>query len=350
VDVLQHHEREKLMQRNGIAAGGTFVVDHTKLIDAFPEPEALAHILEYRLSNGGGPFNLLVDLARLEAPFPLSAIGCVGGDRDGRWCAERCREHGIDATRLRVCSGADTSFTDVMTERGSGRRTFFYRAGANALLDIDDFGVAGLDARLLYLGYPMVLDRLDAPHPGSGTRGAELLRQARAAGAQTCVDLVTAAPERFDTVVPPVLRHADLCLMNELEAERLTGLQLRPEGRLAGDRVVAAARSVLDRGVHRCVVIHSAEGAVAVTEEGACARRGSARIPPERIAGSAGAGDAFAAGFLLGWHEQTSLDEALFDGIAAATACLLEPTTSDGVRRLAECRELASTLGLRPAP
>jgi sugar/nucleoside kinase (ribokinase family) len=338
------------MHRNGIAAGGTFVVDHTKVIDAFPEPEALAHILDCRVSNGGGPFNLLVDLARLGAPFPLRAIGCVGSDRDGQWCAERCREHGIDATRLRVCSGVGTSFTDVMTERGSGRRTFFYQAGANAVLDIDDFGVAELDARLLYLGYPMVLDRLDAPHPGSGTRGAELLRQARAAGAQTCVDLVTAAPERFDTIVPPALRQTDLCLMNELEAERLTGLQLRPEGRLAGDRVVAAARSVLDHGVRRCVVIHSAEGAVAVTQEGACARRGSARVPPERIAGSAGAGDAFAAGFLLGWHEQASLDKALLSGIAAATACLLEPTTSDGVRPLADCRELAQALGLRPAP
>ncbi len=338
------------MHRNGIAAGGTFVVDHTKLVDAFPEPEALAHILEYRVSNGGGPFNLLVDLARLEAPFPLRAVGCVGSDRDGQWCAERCRKHRIDVTRLRVCSGVGTSFTDVMTERGSGRRTFFYWAGANALLDIDDFSVAELDARLLYLGYPMVLDRLDGFHPESGTRGAELLRQARAAGAQTCVDLVTAAPERFDTIVPPVLRQADLCLMNELEAERLTGLGLRPEGRLAGDRVVAAARSVLDRGVRRCVVIHSAEGAVAVTEDGACARVGSAHVSPERLGGSAGAGDAFAAGFLLGWHEQASLDEALFNGIAAATACLLETTTSDGVRPLAECRELASTLGLRPPP
>jgi sugar/nucleoside kinase (ribokinase family) len=338
------------MHRDGIAAGGTFVVDHTKLIDAFPEPEALAHILDCRVSNGGGPFNLLVDLARLEAPFPLRAIGCVGSDRDGQWCAQRCWEHGIDTNRLRVCSGVGTSFTDVMTERGSGRRTFFYRAGANALLDIDDFGVTDLDTRLLYLGYPMVLDRLDAPHSGSGSRGAELLRQARAAGAQTCVDLVTAAPERFDSIVPPVLRQADLCLMNELEAERLTGLELRSEGRLTGDRVEAAARSVLDRGVRRCVVIHSAEGAVAVTDEGACARRGSARVPSERIRGSAGAGDAFAAGFLLGWHEEASLDEALFNGIAAATACLLEPTTSDGVRPLAECRELARALGLRPAP
>jgi sugar/nucleoside kinase (ribokinase family) len=338
------------MQRNGIVAGGTFVVDHTKVIDAFPEPEALAHILDYRVSNGGGPFNLLVDLARLQAPFPLHAIGCVGSDRDGEWCAQRCRDHGIDITCLRVCSGIGTSFTDVMTERRSGRRTFFYRAGANALLDLDDFRVADLDGRLLYLGYPMVLDRLDAPHPGSGTRGAELFHQARAAGVQTCVDLVTAAPERFDIVVPPVLRQADLCLMNELEAERLTGLELRPKGRLAGDRVVAAARSVLDCGVRRCVVIHSAEGAVAVTHEGACARRGSARVPPERIAGSAGAGDAFAAGFLLGWHEEATLDEALFNGIAAATACLLEPTTSDGVRPLAECRKLARALGMRPAP
>jgi len=338
------------MQRNGIAAGGTFVVDHTKLIDAFPEPETLAHVLDYRVSNGGGPFNLLVDLARLEAPFPLQAIGCVGADRDGDWCADRCRQHGIDVTRLRVCTEADTSFTDVMTEQATARRTFFYRPGANALVDIDDFGVAELDTRLVYLGYPMVLDRLDEPHPESGTRAAELLRQVRAAGVGTCVDLVTAAPERFGAVVSPLLRYTDLCLMNELEAERLTGNELRPNGRLAGDRLVAAAKAVLDRGVRRCVVIHAAEGAVALTAEDVCSRLGSARIPPERLAGTAGAGDAFAAGFLLGWHERSGLDGAVLNGVAAATACLLEPTTSDGVRPLRECLELAEELGLRPPP
>ena len=49
--------------RAGVMAGGIFIVDHTKIIDRYPEPESLAEIGDSYRSNGGGPFNLLVDLA-----------------------------------------------------------------------------------------------------------------------------------------------------------------------------------------------------------------------------------------------------------------------------------------------
>ena len=40
----------------------------------------LANIIRETSSNGGSPYNLLIDLARLQAPFPLGAAGLVGDD------------------------------------------------------------------------------------------------------------------------------------------------------------------------------------------------------------------------------------------------------------------------------
>ncbi len=338
------------MARSGVMAGGLFIVDHTKLIDHYPEPEGLAEFSESHVANGGGAFNLLVDLARLGAGFPLEAVGRVGDDGDGESVLSLCRAHGIDARQLRQTPGVSTSSTDVMTERQSGRRTFFHCRGANALLDVDDFDLAGSSARLLYLGYPMLLDRLDAPHAGEGTRGAELLRRARQAGFTTCVDFVTAPRERFAGIAPAILRHTDICLMNELEAERSTGVVLREGGRLAAERLDDAARALLDLGVGSCAAIHAPEGAHARATTGETARIGSVRLPRELILGTAGAGDAFAAGFLTLWHQGGALEERLHAGAAAAATCLLDATTSGGVRSLDKCLAFARQHGFGSAP
>jgi sugar/nucleoside kinase (ribokinase family) len=331
-------------------AGGLFIVDRTKLVDRYPEPEGLAEISGQYVSNGGGPFNLLVDLAQLGARFPLEAVGRVGDDSDGKWILSRCRASGIETRQLRTTPAAATSSTDVMTERQSGRRTFFHCRGANALLDLDDFELAASSARLFYLGYPMLLDRLDAPHADQGTRGAELLRRARQAGHTTCVDFVTASRERFAGVAAAILRHTDICLMNELEAERATGIVLRDGDRLMAEGLDRAARALIDLGVSACVVIHAPEGAHLRTATGRTARIGSVRVPRERIVGTAGAGDAFAAGLLMAWHDGAALDDALRAGTAAAAMCLLDATTSEGLRPLDQCLAFASAHGLRDAP
>ena len=61
--------------RTGLLAGGNWIVDHIKLIDTWPAQDALASICRQSSSNGGSPYNILVDLAQLGAAFPLSAVG-----------------------------------------------------------------------------------------------------------------------------------------------------------------------------------------------------------------------------------------------------------------------------------
>src|SRR5271170_7445621 len=101
--------------RNGILAAGNWIIDHTKIIDVFPTQDALCNILGESFSNGGSPYNLLVDLAHLGAPFPLEALGLIGNDKDGDSIQADCVRHRIDVRQLHVTGTAPTSYTDVMS-------------------------------------------------------------------------------------------------------------------------------------------------------------------------------------------------------------------------------------------
>ena len=63
--------------RNGILAGGNFIIDHVKIIDEYPAENMLATILEESSSNGGGPYNVLRDLSAMGVSFPREAAGLV---------------------------------------------------------------------------------------------------------------------------------------------------------------------------------------------------------------------------------------------------------------------------------
>jgi len=97
--------------RSGILAGGNWIVDHVKIIDAWPPQDALARIFGDSRHNGGGPYNLLKYLAQLRASFPLEAAGLLGDDDYGRWIMADCRAAGIDTRQLHTTAEAATSFT-----------------------------------------------------------------------------------------------------------------------------------------------------------------------------------------------------------------------------------------------
>ena len=64
--------------RRGLLAGGNWIIDQVKLIDVYPQREQLANILSQSQGTGGAPYNVLIDLARLGANFPLLGAGLVG--------------------------------------------------------------------------------------------------------------------------------------------------------------------------------------------------------------------------------------------------------------------------------
>src|SRR5262249_43604303 len=149
------------------------------------QPEQLGNIRSQSQGTGGAPYNVLMDLAKSGAPFPLSAAGLVGKDANGEQILQNCRAHNIDVRFLGTTPKAPTSYTDVMTEQGHGRRTFFHARGANALWHGQDLDFPRNKARIFHLGYLLLLDTLDEPDAKFGTRAARLLAQAQAAGIKT---------------------------------------------------------------------------------------------------------------------------------------------------------------------
>jgi sugar/nucleoside kinase (ribokinase family) len=334
--------------RQGLLAAGNWIIDYTKIIDVYPAQDALCNIASETYGNGGSPYNLLIDLARLGAPFPLEALGLVGDDKDGEAIRADCLRHRVDVSQLRTTKDAHTSYTDVMSVKSTGRRTFFHQRGANALLGPEHFDFSASRARLFHLGYLLLLDRLDQPDAACGTVAASLLKQASAAGFKTSIDVVSEDSDRFSTIVRPALKHVDYAILNEFEAERTTGRRIRLERDLDAVQLRAAALELLEAGVREWVVVHFPEGAIAAGRNGQFLAQGSTLIAQEKIIGTTGAGDAFGAGLLLGLHEGKAMADCLHDAVCVAAACLTDATTSSGIHSLEHCRKFGEACGFRP--
>jgi len=54
--------------RNGILAGGNWIVDAVKIIDVWPQQDTLANIFSTTKGSGGSPFNILVDMLAFHWP------------------------------------------------------------------------------------------------------------------------------------------------------------------------------------------------------------------------------------------------------------------------------------------
>src|SRR3982750_4845346 len=92
--------------RRGLLAGGNWIIDQVKLIDVFPKLEQLANIRSQSQGTGGAPYNVLLDLAKLGADFPLFGAGLVGKDALGETILADCRQHKVDTKLLRATSDA----------------------------------------------------------------------------------------------------------------------------------------------------------------------------------------------------------------------------------------------------
>lgn len=333
--------------RSGILAGGNWIVDNLKFVDVYPQQDALANIVSQSIGNGGSPFNILIDFAKLGATFPSFGIGLIGADSNGDWISRECVTHRIDTAKLRVHPTAPTSYTDVMTVQSTGRRTFFHQRGANAFLDDSHFDFDSSNARIFHLGYLLLLDRIDQPDAEFGTVAARILHRAKQAGYKTSIDVVSEDSQRFAEIVTPALRHVDYCIINEFELERTTGLEVRLEKGIDFKALQTAAGRLLEAGVQEWVVIHFPEGAAAVGRDRRLHLQGSLNLPQSEIVSAVGAGDAFAAGVLYGLHEDLPIETALQYGVCVAASCLRGAGTSDGIRPLPEVLALEKHFNAR---
>jgi sugar/nucleoside kinase (ribokinase family) len=336
--------------RRGIVTGGTWCVDHNRVIEFWPAEDAVAEILSDEMQGGGSACNLAIDIRTLDPCLPVETIGLVGDDSAGRFLLDQADTHGIRRYQLVVAPETTTQFAEAYTSRLSGRRTHIYRAGASSLLAPDDFDLASTTAKILHLGLPGVHKIMDQPYRDDPNGWVTVLRRARDLGIITNLELASVAAERLAPLVLPCLPHLNLLIVNDTEIGVLAHQTTVIGGNTDVGACVSAALNVLERGEMESVVVHFPTGAVAATRGGGVVTHPSVNVPSAEVIGTNGAGDAFAAGFLYGYHEAWPLDQCLALAHAAAAVSLRSVSTTGAMEKWETCLAYAKRWGFRDQP
>ncbi len=285
------------MQEKKITVAGTVIVDNVKTIDSYPERGMLSNISSVKRCIGGCVPNTAIDLAKFGG-VKVKAVGRVGNDGDGKFVLNTLSAHGVDTDNIIITEGADTSFTDVMTVRSTGERTFFNTRGANALFSPSDISADALDCDIFHIGYLLLLDNFDKPDAEYGTAMARFLHTVRSRGVKTSIDVVSDSGGKFGKVVLPALKHCDYAVLNEIEAGLAVGIEPRDKsGKLIPGNVEKILKEFNKLGV-RVAVVHCPEAGFMSESGKECVCVPSLDLPKDYIKGSVGAGDAFCAGVL----------------------------------------------------
>lgn len=324
----------------GIAVAGDMVMDIIKLIDRFPQRHGLIHIEEKTYSIGGAVNNTGRDLAALDPAMPVRLVGMIGEDGEGDEMLRQLRLYpNIDVSR--VVRQGQTSFTDVLTEKETRERTFLFYGGANDVFDCQHVDVQNLNCDLFHIGYILLLAALDREDEQYGTRLARLLHDVQAQGIKTSVDVVSEVGDRYKRLVPPALKYADYFIVNEIEAGKTVGIDLRDQAEnLLVERIPLVLKRLKEMGVKEWAVIHAPEGGFGLDEQGNYVQLGSLDLPQGFIVGTVGAGDAFCAGVLHAAYKGEGMAQGIRDGIAAAAQSLSAAGASEAMGPIEEIRAL----------
>jgi sugar/nucleoside kinase (ribokinase family) len=281
----------------GILVGDLFVPPLPRL----PAAGELLVTDDFLMAAGGCAANVAVVLSKLGVGSRV--VGKVGRDSFGDFVTSSLAGLGIDVSFIGRSETMGTAKTVIVPVTGEDRR-YIHTLGANGDLTGRDFvpeAMSGVD--VVYLGGYLVLPGL---HPGAVV---ELFEAAHQAGAQTVLDVVLpgdtqASIDDLRSILPSV----DFFLPNTDEARYLTGEQ-DPERQAACFQEAGAPNVIITMGADGLFVRSTTD-----------TRHIGARSV-EVVDGS-GAGDAFAAGLIVGLLEGWLLERSLmFASEVGALAC-----------------------------
>ncbi len=286
-----------------VICAGILVADvFSSPLESIPSAGELRLAEQFFLSAGGCAVNTAACLRRLGRE--VRVLGKVGEDLFGEFVARDLGRLGIDSANLRRSHTHPTSATFILNVRGEDRR-FIHVFGANADFSFADVDLAAIeDAKILYVG-----GYLGMPAFGPGDL-TQLFQEAKNRSLTTVLDVIVPAGTPVSlTAVEQVLPYTDVFLPNEDETRLLTGF---------ADPLDQA--NALGKFNEHCTIVitRGAKGLLAK-----CGRRiwRLGAFPMEFVDGT-GAGDAFAAGFMVGLLENWPLEETLRFASAVGASCV----------------------------
>ena len=314
VDVLAHVD-DDLVNRLGLEKGTMALVDHDRASAVY---DAMPPGIEV---SGGSAANTAAGVASLGGAAAF--VGKVRDDALGEIFVHDLRSTGVVYTTPPAPSGPPTARSLILVTPDAERtmNTYLGVAGELGAGDVDTDLIAS--AGIVYLeGYLVGL-------PSAEEALTAAIGAADAAGRRIALTLSDPAWVAFQRdAFSALLPYIDFLVGNEAEALVLTG-----------ESTLDAALQALTKTCPVVAVTQGAGGAVA--SDG----RGSVSVPAEPVAkveDTTGAGDLFAAGFLLGLARKRALMECLRLGTLAAA----EVISHLGARPQASLAALAADKGL----
>ena len=245
---------------------------------------------------GGKGINVSGVLAQLDCPSV--ALGFVAGET-GAWLERGLAAQGLKTDFIHLEQG----MTRINVKIKAGQETELNGAGP----DIPESAVQQLEAQLDTLGEDDILILAGSiPKSLSQNTYERLLARLDGKGVRCVVDATRAL---LANVLP---FHPFLIKPNNHELGEIVGRELTSD-----EEIIAAARSLQEKGARNVLVSMAGDGALLVDEQGQTHRIG---CPKGKVVNSVGAGDSMVAGFVAGWMQTKSYAFALRLGTACGSA------------------------------
>ena len=226
------------------------------------------------------------------------ALGFVAGET-GAWLERGLAAQGIDTDFIHLEKG----MTRINVKIKAGQETELNGAGP----DIPESAMEALEEKLDTLKEGDILILAGSiPASLSQTTYERLLARLDGKGVRAVVDATR------DLLVNVLQYHPFLIKPNNHELGEIVGQVLKSD-----EEIVAAAKTLQDKGARNVLVSMAGDGALLLDEQGEVHRIGT---PKGKVVNSVGAGDSMVAGFVAGYLQTGDYKTALRLGTACGSA------------------------------
>ena len=311
-----------ITEKRGITVAGNFIVDNLCRVNLYPERGRLCNIMSTEKAVGGCAPNTAIDLAVMDNELPVSAIGRVGNDEDGRFLISSLSVKGVDVSSVKISDEERTATCYVMND--GSERTFFSYSGANSVFSPNDIDLDLLTCSIFHIGYINLLDEFHKEDAQYGTVMARFLKSVQEKRIKTSIDTVSSEDKKvYAKNILPVLNYVDYLIVIEIECCAIFGKKpYLADGSLDKSTIKECMQSAINAGVKEKVIVHAKAGGFCLDKKGKFTAVGSLIIDPSLIKGNVGAGDAFCAGCLYSLYNGEK-DEDMLSFACASAACNL---------------------------
>lgn len=307
-----------------IAVVGSNMMDLITYVNRMPLRGETIEAPTFEMGHGGKGANQAIAAARLGSKVAM--VTRVGDDAFADATIANFQRNGIDTTHVLRTPGRSSGVAPIFVEP-SGENSILIVKGANTDLLPAEVDKAADDLKACGL----ILMQMEVP--------VETVYHTIAFAAANGIEtILNPAPAAAD-LDPDLIRQVTFLVPNESELAILSGLSTGTD-----DEIVAAARSLIARGIRTVIVTLGGRGARMITASEIV------NIPPVKVTpkDTTGAGDAFIGSFARFYAETGDVEASLHKAALYAAHSITRPGTQKAYASQEEfqtfCRDHAPSI------